>query len=108
MLIDRNIFCSLHDRYFMVLNQDVIENILTYLESSITQFARGAPDIFSNDDHLKRFLQIQFDQRLDRMLREKNSDIHHLESGMKNKIIQRRENLLNDIVDASHKPPRGN
>ena len=37
------------------------------------------------------FLENQFDIRLENLLIAKNSSIHHLESGMKNTVIQKKE-----------------
>jgi len=39
-------------------------------------------------------LKGQYDIRLDSLLRGKTSSIHHLESGMKNKVIMRKQRLL--------------
>ena len=49
-------------------------------------------------EEMKNFLEGQFDVRLENLLIEKNSSIHHLESSMKNKIIQRKNEILNDIL----------
>ena len=45
----------------------------------------------------EEFLQSQFDIRLENLLVAKKSSIHHLESGMKNKVIQRKESILDNI-----------
>jgi len=49
-------------------------------------------------EEMKNFLEGQFDVRLENLLIAKNSSIHHLESSMKNKIIQRKNEILNDIL----------
>ena len=49
-------------------------------------------------EEMKNFLEGQFDIRLENLLIAKNSSIHHLESSMKNKIIQRKNEILNDIL----------
>ena len=49
---------------------------------------------FTEWDGLKNFLEGQYDIRLDSLLRGKKSSIHHLESGMKNKVIMRKQRLL--------------
>jgi len=45
----------------------------------------------------ENFLQNQFDIRLENLLGAKSSSIHHLESGMKNKIIQRKQMIFDQI-----------
>lgn len=49
-------------------------------------------------EEMKNFLEGQFDVRLENLLVAKNSSIHHLESGMKNKIIQRKNEMLDEIL----------
>ncbi|MFB5638099.1 MAG: hypothetical protein ACE5RF_06790, partial [Nitrosarchaeum sp.] len=48
-------------------------------------------------DEVKNFLSSQYDIRLQNLLGAKNIDIHHLESGMKNKIIQRKQKTFENI-----------
>jgi len=43
------------------------------------------------------FLENQFELRLENLLVAKESSIHHLESGMKNKVIQRKQNIFEQI-----------
>ena len=43
------------------------------------------------------FLENQFELRLENLLVAKVSSIHHLESGMKNKVIQRKQNIFEQI-----------
>ena len=45
------------------------------------------------------FLQNQFDVRLENLLISKNSSIHHLESAMKNKIIQKKQLIFKKISE---------
>jgi len=47
--------------------------------------------------NLKQFLDAQYDIRLDNLLQRNNSNIHHLESKLKNKIIQRKQKLLEEV-----------
>ena len=49
-------------------------------------------------EEMKNFLEGQFDVRLENLLIAKNSSIHHLESSVKNKIIQRKNEMLNEIL----------
>jgi hypothetical protein len=84
----------------MVLTQKTLDDILNYLDNSITKLAKdtlSSPEFQMGSD-LKQFLSGQYDVRLDNLLQGKNSNIHHLESGMKNKTIQRKQVLLDNII----------
>jgi hypothetical protein len=48
---------------------------------------------------IKKFLENQFDIRLENLLIAKNSSIHHLESGMKNKVIQKKQVIINKTIN---------
>ena len=50
-------------------------------------------------EEMRNFFEGQFDVRLENLLMVKNSSIHHLESSMKNKIIQRKNEMLNEILE---------
>jgi hypothetical protein len=77
-----------------------IDGILSYLEKSINNLAK---DVFDNVEieggfqRVDDFLQNQFDIRLENLLASKNSSIHHLESAMKNKIIQKKQLIFKKI-----------
>ncbi len=83
-----------------LFREETLEEILSYLEKSISnlaietfknlEFEEGFPGV-------KNFLQTQFDIRLENLLVAKSSSIHHLESGMKNKIIQRKQRIIDEI-----------
>ncbi len=84
----------------MILTEKTLEEIITYLDKSINSLAI---DAFSNLEieggfsGVENFLQTQFDVRLENLLVAKKSSIHHLESGMKNKIIQRKQIIFDNI-----------
>ncbi len=82
----------------MTLTNKTLDEILEYLEKSINNLAK---ETFENlelgDMQIDDFLQNQFDIRLENLLVAKNSSIHHLESGMKNKVIQRKQKIINNI-----------
>jgi len=82
-----------------VITEKILEDILSYLEKSINNLAKGAFENLEFDDksHAEEFLQNQYDIRLENLLVGKNSGIHHLESGMKNKIIQRKQMIFEQI-----------
>jgi hypothetical protein len=84
----------------MVLNEKTLNDILTYLENSVGNLAKDtmtSHEFQMSSDDLMQFLSGQYDVRLDNLLQRKNSSIHHLESGMKNKTIQRKQILLDNI-----------
>jgi len=82
-----------------VLTEKILEEILSYLEKSINNLAKETVENLEFDSELQvgNFLQNQFDIRLENLLIAKDSSIHHLESGMKNKIIQRKQKIFEHI-----------
>lgn len=85
----------------MVLTDKTIEDILNYLDQSITKLAKdtmNSSEFHMDEVELKEFLFTQYDIRLDNLLQSKDSNIHHLESNMKNKIIQKKQKLLEAIL----------
>ena len=84
----------------MVLTEKTLDEILNYLDDSVAKLAKDTlnnHEFQMNDGDLDQFLSSQYDVRLDNLLQGKNSNIHHLESGMKNKTIQRKQILLDGI-----------
>ena len=85
-----------------VLTEKILEEILSYLEKSINNLAK---ETFKNLEFeegfqgAENFLQNQFDIRLENLLASKNSSIHHLESSMKNKIIQKKQLIFKKISE---------
>ncbi|MEK0328968.1 MAG: hypothetical protein QQN55_00580 [Nitrosopumilus sp.] len=83
-----------------VLTEKILEEILSYLEKSINNLAK---ETFKNLEFeegfqgAENFLQNQFDIRLENLLVGKSSSIHHLESRMKNKVIQRKQMIFGQI-----------
>ena len=84
-----------------VLTEDTLRGILDYLDASIAKLCGEAGDLpeFQMDVERRRgFCETQYEVRLQNLLRSKNIDIHHLESGMKNMVIQRRQALLDRVM----------
>ena len=84
----------------MVLTEKTLEEIISYLDKSINNLARDAFENLEVEEEfsgIENFLQNQFDVRLENLLVAKKSSIHHLESGMKNKIIQRKQIIFDNI-----------
>lgn len=78
----------------------MLDDILRYLEKSLENLANDAINNleYQNESQsLENFLSNQFDVRLQNLLEAKKSSIHHLESGMKNKVIQRKQKILGEI-----------
>ena len=82
-----------------VLTEQTLNNILEYLEKSINGLAVDGLDNLeiNSGDEIKSFLENQFDIRLENLLISKNSSIHHLESGMKNIVIQKKQEIIQKI-----------
>ena len=84
----------------MVLTEKTLEEIISYLDKSINNLAKdafGNPEVEGGFSGVENFLQNQFDVRLENLLVAKKSGIHHLESGIKNKIIQRKQIIFDNI-----------
>jgi len=85
----------------MVINDSILDEVLNYLDDSMnTLFLQND---FTELDGLKKFFGVQYDIRLESLLHGKASSIHHLESGMKNKIIMRKQRLLNRLKEEFQK-----
>ena len=83
-----------------VLTEKTLEEILAYLEKSINNLAKEAFENLELEGGFQGtydFLQSQFDIRLENLLTAKSSSIHHLESGMKNRVIQRKQEIFDKI-----------
>ncbi|MCH9657654.1 hypothetical protein K0U27_02980 [archaeon] len=89
----------------MVLSEKTLDEILSYLENSLSNLAKEAfenLEIEGGFPGVEAFLQNQFDLRLENLLVAKKSGIHHLESGMKNKVIQRKR-IIFDLIAKQYK-----
>ena len=85
----------------VVINDSILDEVLNYLDDSMnTLFLQND---FTELNGLKKFFEVQYDIRLESLLRGKASSIHHLESGMKNKIIMRKQRLLNRLKEEFQK-----
>ena len=84
----------------MVLTEKTLEEIISYLDKSINNLAKDAfenLEVEGGFSGIENFLQNQFDVRLENLLVAKKSSTHHLESGMKNKIIQRKQIIFDNM-----------
>ena len=82
-----------------VLNEQTLNDILQYLEKSINNLMSDGLDNLeiNGGEEMKNFVENQFDIRLENLLISKNSSIHHLESGMKNLVIQKKQDIISKI-----------
>ena len=83
-----------------ILTEKILNDILKYLEKSMDNLAIDAfynLEIEGGTQGVKSFLENQFDIRLENLLVAKKSSIHHLESGMKNKVIQKKQEIIEKI-----------
>ena len=84
-----------------ILNQKTLDDILEHLEKSINNLVIDGADnleIEGGIEGMKNFLENQFDIRLENLLISKDSSIHHLESGMKNLVIQKKQEIIEKIL----------
>lgn len=85
-----------------IITEKILDEILAYLEKSINNLAKEAFENLEIEGGLQgveNFLQNQFDIRLENLLVSNSSSIHHLESGMKNKVIQRKHEIFIKILN---------
>ncbi|EGG42449.1 hypothetical protein Nlim_0630 [Candidatus Nitrosarchaeum limnium SFB1] len=84
-----------------VLTDKKINEVLDKLDDSIIELAKGALDSIEfqgNFEEVKNFFSNQYEIRLQNILEANNTSIHHLESGIKNRIIQRKQKTLENIA----------
>ena len=96
-----NIFFSYKKGKPMVLDNKILDEILEYLDKSINNLAKEAFENLELEgvfQGVNDFLQSQYDIRLENLLSAKKSSIHHLESSMKNKVIQRKQTVFENII----------
>lgn len=80
-----------------ILNEKAFNEILEYLEKSVFNLSKQAlnnSEFASNFEDFESFVSTQFDVRLENLLKSKDSSIHHLESKMKNAVIQKKSEIL--------------
>ena len=82
-----------------LVNEEMLDEILQYMDKSIRNLAREAFENLEMQDmrQVKSFLDGQYDIRLENLLAAKDASIHHLESAMKNKIIQRKDSVIGNV-----------
>jgi len=77
-----------------ILDDEDLDACCQKVEDSIKKMLGNRPQASQG---LEKFLSSQYDTRLDNLLKEKQSSIHYLESGQKNKIILRKQNFFTQL-----------
>ena len=85
----------------MVINEIILDEILDYLDDSLKGLV--LQQNFTEWNNMKNFIEGQYDIRLENLLSGKSSSIHHLESKMKNKVIIRKQNLVDRLKEKFQK-----
>lgn len=80
-----------------MINEIILDEILEYLDVSLKGLVLQQK--FTEWNSLKNFAEGQYDIRLENLLHGKSSSIHHLESGMKNKVIMRKQHLMDKLKE---------
>lgn len=82
-----------------LVDEKTLDEILQYMDLSIKNLAKDAFESLEMQEtrQVKDFLESQYDIRLENLLAAKNTSIHHLESAMKNKIIQRKGLIIDNV-----------
>jgi hypothetical protein len=91
---NQNIFPILFPVYFMVINDSILCEILDSLDNSMKNLVFLHLHEHKDWLSLKNFLDQQYEILLENLLNEKSTAIHHLESGMKNRIMIRKQELF--------------
>ncbi len=87
----------------IILTEKIIDEILNHLERSTLERSKKleSSEFRTKHQEIEKILADEFDTDLENMLQSKNSSIHHLESGVKNKIIQKKKEMLDRIKNRS-------
>ena len=83
-----------------IVTEKLLDELLDYIEKSMINLAKESIEnieMEGRSKEMKNFLSNQFDIRFENLLASKKSSTHHLESGMKNKTIQRKQRILQKI-----------
>jgi hypothetical protein len=85
----------------MVVDDEILVEILNKLDDSMNELV--AQQKFKDWTEMEGFLDVQYDSRLDSILKGKSISIQQLESEMKNKIMVRKQRLFDHLEQALHK-----
>ncbi len=85
----------------MVVNEETLIEILNKIDDSMDELV--AKQKFKDWVEMEGFLDVQYDSRLESMLRGRSISIDDLESVMKNRFIVRKQRLFNHLKQALQK-----
>ena len=85
----------------MVVDDEILVEILNKLDDSMDELV--AHQKFKDWVEMESFVAVQYESRLDSLLRGKSSSIDDLESGMKNRITVRKQRLFDHLKQALQK-----
>lgn len=85
----------------MAVNKEILTEILNKLDDSMDELV--AQQKFKDWEEMENFVDIQYDSRLDNMLRAKSSGIDDLDSEMKQRLKVRKQRLFNHLKQALQK-----
>ena len=85
----------------MVVDDEILVEILNKLDDLMDELV--AQQKFKDWVEMESFVAVQYESRLDSLLRGKSSSIDDLESGMKNRITVRKQRLFDHLKQALQK-----
>ena len=80
-----------------MINDEQLDEILGSLDNSAKNLAMLHAHEYTDWLSMKNYLDKQYEDRLENLLVEKGTSIHHLESGMKNRVIVRKHQIFSEI-----------
>ena len=88
--------------YFVIfVDEEIMVEILNNLDDSMDELV--AQQKFKDWVELEDFLDVQYQSRLEIILRGKSSSIDDLKSEMKNRIMERKQRLFNHLKQTFQK-----
>lgn len=84
-----------------MINDAQLDEILSSLDNSAKNLAMLHAHEHTDWLSMKNYLDKQYEELLENLLAENGTSIHHLESGMKNRIIIRKHELFLKIEEFS-------
>ena len=85
----------------MFVDEEIVIDILNKLDDSMDELV--AQQKFKNWVEMESFVDVQYESRLESILRGKSSSVDELRSEMKNKITERKQRLFNHLKQTLQK-----
>ena len=96
-MMSNDFFDLIFSCYFMGINDETLNEILDSLENSMKNLAFLHLHEHSDWPKMKDFLEQQYETLLENLLEDKATSIHHLESGIKNTIIVKKNKIFESL-----------